>query len=72
MKATVDRIEGSMAVLITHGDNPISFNIPTPFLDDAREGEVVDITIRKDPKSTQAARERVSSLIQKLQQKSNL
>ena len=70
VKASVDRIEGMMAILVTQGDNPIPFNIPASFLGDAREGDIVDITIKRDVESTKAARERVSSLIEKLKRKS--
>ena len=71
MKATIDRIEGSLAVLISHESNPVTFNIPTSFLGDYREGEIIDITITRDPDSTKAAKMRVSSLIEKLKQKSD-
>jgi hypothetical protein len=71
MKATVDRIEGHIAVIIAQGEIPITFNIPASFLGDAREGDIVDITITREPESTKVARERVSSLIEKLKKKSN-
>ena len=71
MKATIDRIEGLMAVLVTRENPPVTFDLPISFLGDAREGDIVDIVIRKDPESTQAAKERVSSLIEKLKKKSN-
>jgi hypothetical protein len=71
MKAAVDRIEGSMAVLITQEDNPITFNIPVSFLGDVREGDIVEITIKRNIKNTRAARERVASRIEKLKKKSN-
>ncbi|PKL65134.1 MAG: DUF3006 domain-containing protein [Methanomicrobiales archaeon HGW-Methanomicrobiales-3] len=70
MKATIDRIEGTIAVLVTREDPPVIFNLPLSFLTDMREGDIVDITIRKDPESTKAAKARVSSLIEKLKQKS--
>ena len=71
MKATIDRIEGSLAVLITHESNPVTFNIPTSFLGDCREGDIIDIAITRDPESTKSAKVRVSSLIEKLKHKSN-
>ena len=70
MKATIDRIEGPLAVLISQESNPVTFNIPTSFLSDCREGDIIDITITRDPESTNAAKVRVSSLIEKLKQKS--
>jgi hypothetical protein len=71
MKATIDRIEGSLAVLISHESNPVTFNIPISFLGDCHEGDIIDIAITRDPESTKAAKVRVSSLIEKLKQKSN-
>jgi hypothetical protein len=71
VKATVDRIEGKTAVLITREDVPVVFNLPASFLGDAWEGDIVDIAITRDPESTKATRERVSSLIEKLKQKSS-
>jgi hypothetical protein len=71
MKATIDRVEGTMAVLITTGDQPVVFNLPTSFLGEAREGDIFEITVAKDAESTAAAKVRISSLIEKLRQKSN-
>ena len=70
MKATIDRIEGPLAVLISPESNPVTFNIPPSFLGDCREGDIIDITITRDLESTKAAKVRVSSLIEKLKQKS--
>jgi hypothetical protein len=71
LKATIDRIEGNLAVLITRDDKSIIFNLPLSFLGDAREGDIINITITRDPESTKDAKERVTSLIEKLKQKSN-
>ena len=70
MRATIDRIEGPLAVLISQESNPVTFNIPTLFFGDCREGDIIDITITRDPESTTVAKVRVSSLIEKLKQKS--
>ena len=71
MKASIDRIEGNLAVLITREDNPIAFNLPVTIIGDCREGDIVDIIIKRDPESTKVAKERVSSLIEKLKKKSS-
>jgi hypothetical protein len=71
MKATIDRIEGNIAVLIAAEDQTLVFNLPISFIGAAQEGDIVDITITKDPGSTQVAKERVSSLIEKLKNKPN-
>lgn len=67
----MDRIEGSLAVLITRDDEPVTFNLPIKFIGDAHEGDIVDIIIKRDSENTKVAKERVSSLIEKLRQKSN-
>jgi len=71
MKASIDRIEGTIAVLLTKEDNPIAFNLPVTIIGDCREGDIVDIIIKRDSESTKAAKERVSSLIEKLKKKSS-
>ena len=52
MKATIDRIEGKIAVLITQEDIPVVFNLPVSFLGDAREDDIIDIAITRDPETT--------------------
>jgi len=70
IKATLDRIEGEMAVLLFWEDEKVQFNLPAVFLAGIKEGDIVDITISKDVAGTDEARERVSSLIEKLKRKS--
>ena len=67
--ATVDRIEGGLAVLLLRGDEKIKFNLPLVFLAGIKEGDVVDITITKDAAATDEAKERVSYLIENLKRK---
>ena len=67
--ATVDRIEGELAVLLLRGDENIKFNLPLIFLAGIKEGDVVDITITKDAAATDEAKERVSYLIENLKRK---
>jgi len=70
IKATVDRIEGEVAVLLLRDDETVKFNLPAVFLAGIKEGDIVDITITKDIETTREARERVSALIEKLKKKS--
>ena len=67
--ATLDRIEGEMAVLLLRGDAQVIFNSPVVFLAGIHEGDVVAITIMKDDAVTDEAKERVMSLIEKLKRK---
>jgi len=67
--ATVDRIEGGMAVLLLRGDAQVTFNLPAIFLAGIIDGDIVNITITKDAIATDEAKERVISLIEKLKRK---
>jgi len=67
--ATVDRIEGELAVLLLRGDEKVKFNLPVVFLAGIHEGDVVNIAITKDVVATDEAKERVMSLIEKLKRK---
>ena len=67
MKAAVDRIEGTLAVLISCEDESVRLNLPVALLPPGtREGEIVSLSIVRDEEATRAARERVSGLIGKL------
>ena len=67
MRATIDRIEGTLAVLIAEEDESVRFSLPLSLLPaGCREGDIVVIGIERDRESTTAARERVSGRIEKL------
>jgi hypothetical protein len=70
MKATIDRIEGKLAVLLIGDEESIKLNVPLILLPDgSKEGDILDISIHKDEKETEDATKRVSSLIEKLKNK---
>ena len=67
MRATIDRIESHLAVLIAQEDESVRFALPLSLLPaGCREGDIVVIGIERDMKATMAARERVSGRIEKL------
>ncbi len=69
-KATIDRIEGCTAVLLVRDEESVRINIPLFLLPEgSMEGDILDIVITKDVKETEDAKERVSSLLEKLQKK---
>jgi len=68
--ATVDRIDGELAVLLLRGDEKVKLNLPVVFLAGIKEGDIVTIAITKDVVATDEAKERVMSLIEKLKRKS--
>ena len=69
-KVTLDRIEEGIAVLLVRDEEKIKINIPLFLLPpESREGDILDITIARDIKETEDAKERVSSLLEKLKNK---
>ena len=69
-KVTLDRIEENIAVLFVRDEEKIRINFPLSLLpEDCREGDILDIVITKDVRETEAAKERVSALLEKLQKK---
>jgi len=70
LKVTVDRIEGSVAVLISCEDESVRVNVPVSLLPPGcREGETLTIRIERDRAATETAQDRVTGLIEKLQSK---
>jgi hypothetical protein len=67
MRATIDRIEGTLAVLISLDDESVRVTLPLSFLPSGcREGDIITIGIERDIQATTAAKERVSDRIEKL------
>jgi hypothetical protein len=67
MRATIDRIENPVAVLIAEEDEYVRFTLPLSLLPaGCREGDIIVIGIERDVEATTAARERVSGCIEKL------
>jgi hypothetical protein len=70
MKATIDRIEEGIAVLISIEEEPVRLTVPVSLLPrGAKEGDAVSIAIDYDEGTTAASKDRVSSLIEKLKKK---
>jgi hypothetical protein len=70
MKAVVDRIEATIAVLIGLEDESVRFEIPAPLLPPGcREGDILMIRIERDSSSTKAVKARVSGLVEKLKKR---
>lgn len=69
-KVTLDRIEEGIAVLLIRDDESIKINIPLFLLPaESKEGDILDITITRNVQETEEAKERVSSLLEKLENK---
>jgi hypothetical protein len=67
MRATIDRIEGPLAVLISREDESVRVNLPVSLLPPGcREGDIITIGIGLDTEATTDAKKRVSDRIEKL------
>ena len=70
MKVTIDRVEGTVAVLISLEDESVRVNVPVSLLPPGcREGDILTIRIERDRAATEAAQERVADLIEKLKKR---
>jgi hypothetical protein len=70
LKVTIDRIEGTVAVLISREDESVRVNVPVSLLPPGcREGDILTIRIEQDRAATEAAQERVADLIEKLKKR---
>jgi hypothetical protein len=71
MKAIIDRIEGQIAVLLLGDLGESNLNLPLSQLPDGcKEGDILNVSFELDPSATGQARERTSSLMDKLKKKS--
>ncbi len=69
-KLTLDRIENSTAVLLLRDDESIKIDFPLFLLPPgSKEGDILNLSIDKDIQETEAAKERVSALLDKLKNK---
>jgi hypothetical protein len=67
MRATIDRIEGNIAVLIDQEDESVRFSLPLSLLPaGCSEGDIIVIGIERDSEATAEVKERVSGRIEKL------
>ena len=70
MRATIDRIEGTLAVLISLEDESVRVNLPVSLLPPGcREGDIITVRIERDTQATTAAKERVADRIEKLKRR---
>jgi len=67
MKATIDRIEEGVAVLISRDYAMVRITVPGSLLPAGScEGDVITFNIERDAEDTLAVKERVTGLIEKL------
>ncbi|OPY16880.1 MAG: hypothetical protein A4E23_01627 [Methanomethylovorans sp. PtaU1.Bin073] len=69
-KVTLDRIENEIAVVLIRPEETTKISIPLSLLPEgSKEGDILNIDITKDVQETEQAKERVSSLLEKLKNK---
>lgn len=72
VKAVIDRFEGKYAVLL-FGDDEAKVDILRELLPgDAKEGDILNVSFEVDKAATQAQREKIEGLLQKLRNKNKL
>lgn len=70
IKVTLDRTENQIAVLLIRPEETTKISIPLSLLPEgSKEGDILNIDIIKDVQETEQAKERVSSLLEKLKNK---
>ena len=70
MKATIDRIDEGIAVLISVEKEPVRMTVPVSLLPPGtKEGDIVTIGIDRDEETTEDSKDRIASLIEKLKKK---
>ena len=70
MKAMIDRIEGTIAVLIPQDDETLRFSLPVPLLPPGcREGDILTIGIEQDLTGTAEAWNRLTGRIASLKKR---
>ncbi|MCJ7794985.1 MAG: DUF3006 domain-containing protein [Methanoregulaceae archaeon] len=70
VRATIDRIENGIAVLILHSGSHKPVAIPSIFLPDGcREGDIVTLTLERDPAGTQQERDVIGEQVERLKKR---
>ena len=66
-RASLDRVEEGLAVLLLREEESVRFTLPCSLLPaDAREGDILELTVRRDVAATEEARRRVAERIARL------
>jgi hypothetical protein len=68
MIVSIDHIEEGIAVLVIRNDPGGRIEVPVSLLPPGcREGDVLTLTLKRDPAATAAAKDRISGLVKKMQ-----
>jgi hypothetical protein len=70
VRATIDRIENGIAVLILHSISQKPVVLPSALLPDGcREGDIVTLTPERDPVGTQKERDEIAQQVEHLKKR---
>ena len=70
MKATIDRIEGGIAVLVSREDVNVRIQLPASVLPGgSREGDILSVLLERDDEATAEAKAETVSLIGRLKRR---
>ena len=70
IRVSLDRIEEGLAVLLLRDDESVRFTLPRALLPrNAREGDILEIAIRRDVAATDEARRRVAERIERMRRR---
>ncbi len=69
-RVSLDRVEEDLAVLLVREDESVRITLPRSLLPEAaREGDILEIAVRRDVEGTEEARQRVADRIARLRAK---
>jgi|WetSurMetagenome_2_1015567.scaffolds.fasta_scaffold211684_2 hypothetical protein len=67
MKAVIDRIDGTLAVLVVPDAQELRLNVPLALMPEGcNEGDIITFTLERDDESTREAHDRAARLIDTL------
>jgi hypothetical protein len=70
VRATIDRIENGIAVLILHNGSQKPVLLPSALLPDGcREGDIITLTLERDPVGTQKEQDEIAGKIERLKKR---
>jgi hypothetical protein len=70
VRATIDRIENGIAVLILHSGSQKPLVLPSALLPDGcREGDIVMLTLERDPVGTQKEQDGIEEQVERLKKR---
>ena len=70
IRVSLDRTEEGLAVLLLRDDESVRFTLPRALLpQNAREGDILEIAIRRDVAATDEVRRRVAERIERMRRR---